>query len=178
MTDEQLVLEIVKNNNVILFEQLYDRFATKIYNKCLSFSKSEAEAEDLTQDIFLMLFVKLGSFKGKSKFSSWVYSFTYNFCVNYVNRNKERKIRDTSDALTYNLSEEQSEEAISEMRSEKLKKALSFIEPETKTLLLLKYQDNVSIKELTELLNISESAVKMRLKRAKVQIIKIYKKLP
>jgi len=178
MTDEQLVREIARNNNVMLFEQLYDRYAKRIYNKCLSFSKSEAEAEDLTQDIFLMLFVKLGSFKGKSKFSSWVYSFTYNFCVNYVNRNKERKIQDTSDSLTYNLSEEQAEEAIGEMRSEKLKRALSFIEPETKTLLLLKYQDNVSIKELTQLLEISESAVKMRLKRAKAQITKIYNKLP
>ena len=178
MTDEQLVHEIAKNNNAILFEQLYERYVKRVYNKCLGFSTSEAEAEDLTQDVFLSLFIKLGSFKGEAKFSSWLYSFTYNFCINYVNRNKEKKISDTSDAISFDLSEEQTDEVISEMRSEKLKKALSHVSPETKTLLLLKYQDDVTIKELTQLMKISESAVKMRLKRAKAEIIKTYNKLP
>lgn len=181
ITDEELVRKIVKSNNVLLFEIIYDRYAKAVYNKCYSFSKSAVEAEDLTQDVFLLLFVKLGSFKGRSKFSSWVYSFTYNFCVNYVNRNKGRKISDKSDSITNNsesLSNKFDDHTLFEMRSEKLKKALKLIEPEDKTLLLLKYQDDVSIKELTQLMKIGESAVKMRLKRAKARIIEMYNKLP
>lgn len=181
LTDEELVRKIVKSNNVMLFEILYDRYAKTIYNKCYGFSKSIAEAEDLTQDVFLMLFVKLGSFKGRSKFSSWVYSFTYNFCVNYVNRNKGRKISEKSESITdapERPSDKFDDSEIFEMRSEKLKKALQNIDPEDKTILLLKYQDDVSIKELTRLMNISESAVKMRLKRAKFRVVEIYNKLP
>lgn len=180
LTDEELVRIIVKNNNTLLFGELYDRFSKRVYNKCYGFSKSQKEAEDLTQDVFLQLFIKLGSFKGKSKFSSWVYAFTYNFCVNYVNRNRERKISDITDPISENESNiniANSEENIYEMQSEKLKTALELIEPEDKKLLLLKYQDGVPIKELTLLLEISESAVKMRLKRARTRILEIYKKL-
>jgi RNA polymerase sigma-70 factor (ECF subfamily) len=181
LTDEELVREIVKNNNTMLFATLYDRYSQVIYNKCYGFAKSAAEAEDLTQDVFLMLFVKLGSFQGRSKFSSWVYSFTYNFCVNYVNRNKGRKISDKSDSIAEQpnkLSVYLDDDSILEMRSHKLKKALEMIDPEDKTILLLKYQDDVSIKELSVLMDIGESAVKMRLKRAKARIAEIYNKIP
>ncbi len=181
LPDQELIYKIVKEKNTMLFEILYDRYAKVVYNKCYSFSKSDKEAEDLTQDVFLMLFIKLGSYSGKSKFSSWLYSFTYNFCVNYVNRNKERKIKDASAPIEDNehkLKIEVDDESIYSMRSDKLKKALELIDPEDKKILLLKYQDDVPIKELTELLGIGESAVKMRLKRAKARIVETYNKLP
>jgi RNA polymerase sigma-70 factor (ECF subfamily) len=152
-----------------------------VYNKCYGFAKSQKEAEDLTQDIFLMLFVKLGSFKGKSKFSTWLYSFTYNFCVNYVNRDKGRKISDKANTIEdteYKLSVEVTDENLLELQVEKLKNALELIEPEEKTLLLLKYQDGVSIRELESLMEISSSAIKMRLKRAKARVIETYNSLP
>ena len=180
LTDLELVERITKDNNTMLFGVLYDRYARMVYNKCYGFARSEDEAEDLTQDVFLMLFLKLKSFQGRSKFSSWLYSFTYNFCVNYVNRNKERKMSDQSspiDQSEYKLTEEISDESLFEMRSDKLKRALDLIDPEDKKILLLKYQDDVSIKELQELLEISESAVKMRLKRAKARIVETYNNL-
>lgn len=180
LTDLELVERITKDNNTLLFGVLYDRYARMVYNKCYGFARSEDEAEDLTQDVFLMLFIKLKSFQGRSKFSSWLYSFTYNFCVNYVNRNKERKMSDQSSPIEqseYKLTEEVSDESLFEMRSEKLKEALDLIDPEDKKILLLKYQDDVSIKELQELLEIGESAVKMRLKRAKARIVETYNNL-
>ena len=180
LTDLELVERITKDNNTMLFGVLYDRYARMVYNKCYGFARSEDEAEDLTQDVFLMLFIKLKSFQGRSKFSSWLYSFTYNFCVNYVNRNKERKMSDQSspiDQSEYKLTEEISDDSLFEMRSDKLKKALELIDPEDKKILLLKYQDDVSIKELQELLEVGESAVKMRIKRAKARIVETYNKL-
>ena len=70
LSDEDLVEAIVKTNNTLLFEILYDRYANLVYNKCYGFAKDADEAKDLTQDVFLKLFVKLASFKGKSKFST------------------------------------------------------------------------------------------------------------
>lgn len=179
-SDEELVKQIVANNDPMLFGKLYDRYAKMVYNKCYGFAKSEDEAEDLTQDVFLQLFIKLRTFKGKSKFSTWLYSFTYNFCVNYVNRNKQRKIQDNSiqvDSTEYKLSEEVPDESLYEMKTDKLKKAMELIPAEDKSILLLKYQDGASIKELVTLLEIGESAVKMRLKRAKERLLEIYKTL-
>lgn len=181
ISDEELVKKIVEKKDSTLFGVLYDRYSKMVYNKCYGFAKSQKEAEDLTQDVFLMLFVKLGSFKGNSKFSTWLYSFTYNFCVNYVNRDKGRKISDKSNDIAdteYKLSAEVTDESLLHLQVEKLKKALELIEPEDKTLLLLKYQDGVSIKELETLLEIGTSAVKMRLKRAKARVIETYNSLP
>jgi len=181
LTDEELVREIVRTKDAMLFGELYDRFSKKIYNKCLGFAKSQAEAEDLTQDIFLMLYIKLASFQGKSKFSSWVYSFTYNFCVNYVNRDMGRKISNESDSISNEgkqIANEVGDEEVLRLRSYKLKKALEYISAEDKKILLLKYQDGVSINELTKLLALSESAIKMRLKRAKARLMEVYKKIP
>lgn len=177
LTDEELVKKIIKDNNPMLFGRLYDRYATMVYNKCYGFARTKSEAEDLTQDVFLLLFVKLNTFKGNSKFSTWLYSLTYNFCANYVNRDKQKKIRDNSVPVedeNQNFSTDISDANLFQMKSDKLEKALKLIDPDDKTILLLKYQDGVSIKELTELMEISESAIKMRLKRAKARIIEIY----
>jgi RNA polymerase sigma-70 factor (ECF subfamily) len=177
LSDEELVRIILKQGNTLLFGIIYDRYSNKVFTKCSGFAHSEAEALDLTQDVFLNLYVKLGSFKERSKFSSWVYSLTYNFCVNYVNRNKARRIKDKSVRLEdqeYKLSDEVNDSNLFELRSDKLDKALGLIEPEQKTLLLLKYQDEVSIKELCALMELGESALKMRLKRARARIVEIY----
>ncbi len=181
LSDEELVEKIVDTNNTLLFGVLYDRYADRVYTKCRSFANSEDEAEDLTQDVFLTIYIKLGGFRGKSKFSSWVYSLTYNFCVNYVTRNKDRKIREQSktiDAEERQLAVEVEDRSFFQMRSDKLKSVLQKIPPEDRTLLLLKYQDDVSVKELCALLDLGESAVKMRLKRAKAKTLAIYNALP
>lgn len=178
LSDEDLVRDIVSSNDTLLFEILYDRYAKVVYNKCVGFSKSEDEAEDLTQDIFLKLFVKLNTFKEKSKFSTWLYAFTYNHCVNYVNRNTAKKIEkksvDAAKIEDTSYSQEEEDNSINQLKIEKLKEALELVSPEEKMILLLKYQDYLSIKELEGILNIGESAVKMRLKRAKEKLINVY----
>lgn len=177
LSDEDLIKTIVKTNDTLLFEVLYDRYSQMVYNKCLGFSKDEDEAKDLTQDVFLKLFVKLASFKGKSKFSTWLYAFTYNHCVNYVTRNTQKKIQRESIDIEIAETVEDGEFELynfHDMKVEKLKKALELIAPEEKMILLLKYQDYLSIKEIEDVLSISESAVKMRLKRAKDKLINVY----
>ena len=179
LTDEELVYKIIETNNSHLFAILYDRFSKVVYNKCYGFSKSKEEAEDLTHDVFIKLFVKLRSFKGNSKFSTWLYSFTYNFCVNYVQRNthkKKEKVTIVTDQIKENSDEvdEIDDNILFQLKSEKLAKALSLIDPSDKMILLMKYQDDMSIKEIQEVLEVGESAVKMRVKRAKAKVVKMY----
>lgn len=179
MSDEALVEAIVKTNDTLLFEVLYDRFASMVYNKCYGFANGEDEAKDLTQDVFLRVYVKLASFKGKSKFSTWLYSFTYNHCVNYVTRNTAKKIEKKSvsseNVDIQNIGEDvDSTHEFKNMKVEQLKKVMELISPDEKMILLLKYQDNLTIKELSEALDIGESAVKMRLKRAKDKLVQKY----
>lgn len=179
LTDEALVEAIIKTNDTLLFEVLYDRFSNLVYNKCYGFAKDEDEAKDLTQDVFLKLFVKLASFKGRSKFSTWLYAFTYNHCVNYVTRDTAKKIEKQSIDSDYleNIGEDvDNDKELVSMQVEKLKQVLELIAPEEKMILLLKYQDQLSIKEIATAMDLGESAVKMRLKRSKDKLVETYSK--
>ncbi|MDB2385279.1 sigma-70 family RNA polymerase sigma factor [Polaribacter sp.] len=181
LSDEDLVRKIVVNNNTKLFAVLYDRFSQTIFNKCYRFSNCREEAEDLTHDVFVHLYVKLKQFKGKSKFSTWLYSFTYNFCVNYTQRNsykKQERITVKNDNIAdIGFCEEADDSNIVVLKTKKLLKALDLIESSEKMILLMKYQDGMSIIEIKDFLNIGESAVKMRIKRAKAKLIEVYNKL-
>ncbi|MCB0465739.1 MAG: sigma-70 family RNA polymerase sigma factor [Aequorivita sp.] len=179
LDDSELISKIVAKNDTHLFAILYDRYAEPIYGKCLSFSKSAEEAQDLTHDIFIKLFLKLRTFKGESKFSTWLYSFTYNFCLNYIQRDKKKKQEKFTslEHENYTQKEEIPDEDIFQMKTEKLILSLNQIDPDDKMILLMKYQDDFSIAEIQKGLDLGESAVKMRLKRAKQRLINIYNSL-
>ncbi len=179
LDDLELVSKIVARNDTHLFAILYDRYAETIYGKCLSFSKSTEEAQDLTHDIFIKLFLKLRTFKGQSKFSTWLYSFTYNFCLNYVTRD-QKKAKEKFTPLAhenYAIEEEVSDEDIYLMKADKLMNSLEKIDPDERMILLMKYQDDFSILDIQNALDLGESAVKMRLKRAKEKLKLAYNKI-
>lgn len=181
LLDEELVENIIKTNNAKLFAELYDRFSETVYNKCYRFSNSKEEAEDLMHDVFVHLFVKLKTFKGNSKFSTWLYSFTYNFCVNYVQRNTYKK-QERVTVVTDNIKEgdflaEIDDSHLLSLKSKRLQIAMQLVDASERMILLMKYQDDMSIKEIQNHLNIGQSAVKMRIKRAKAKIVEVYNTL-
>ncbi|MGS2738822.1 RNA polymerase sigma factor [Sinomicrobium sp. M5D2P17] len=178
ITDEELVARIVQVNDTYWFGILYDRYARIVYYKCLSFTKSVEEAQDLTHDIFVLLFAKLKTFRGQSRFSTWLYSFVYNFCVNYMQRNlnKYRQVFVPTEDFTSEMAEIE-DEVIFELKEETLKNAMEDIDPDDKMILLMKYQDDFSVKDISITLEIGESAAKMRLKRAKHRLMELYNKI-
>lgn len=175
LSDEDVVREIVKTQNAALVEVLYERYADKVYRKCISFVKEESIAADLTHDIFIKVYTKLGSFKGTSKFSTWLYSITYNFCVDYIRKNKKTKTVSIDNEERVKDMEVETVDDLAHIKGARLKVLLERIKPEERMILLMKYKDDMSIKEIQEILQVSESAIKMRLKRAKEKIKQLYK---
>ena len=178
LTDELLVELIVSSKDPLLFKVLYERYIFKVFNTCLSFSNNNQEAEDICQDIFLKLLDKIHTFKGASKFSTWLYSFTYNHCVNYFHRNKAKKFEKNTSNIEQICNEviaqSSDEDLVQMIKLEKLNEALELIPFEDKQILILKYQEFKSVKDLMDLHNAGESAIKMRLKRAKEKLLGVY----
>jgi len=170
--DEELVRLYVETQRNLYFEELYDRYVDKVYRKCLSFVKNEAQAEDFTHDIFLRLVLKIGTFKEHAKFSTWLYSITYNYCMDQIKIIKKQA--ETTLEENFDLEQEYDNAELVEIQGQDLKKALQKIDPNERAMLLMKYQDDFSIKEIADTLNITESAVKMRLMRTKEKLRKIY----
>tara|TARA_R110002049_G_C8985791_1_gene548657 strand:- start:445 stop:684 length:240 start_codon:yes stop_codon:yes gene_type:complete len=75
------------------------------------------------------------------------------------------------------VEETTSDEEIFQLRIDKLLQAMELINASDKILLIMKYKDNFTLKEIMEIMEIGESAVKMRLKRAKSKLIEIYNKI-
>jgi RNA polymerase sigma factor (sigma-70 family) len=171
LSDEELVKLFISTQKNSYFEVIYDRYADKIYRKCYSFLRDSAKSEDFMHDIFLKLILNLSSYKENSKFSTYIYSITYNYCIDHIRQAK--KMQEVE--LEGDFEEEDSSWAeTKEMDAQKLNKALDSISTEEKTVILMKYQDDLSISEISEALKISESAVKMRLKRTKEKVRNFY----
>jgi len=179
LSDEELVVLIVQSQDDRHITQLYNRYSNKIYRRTISFVKDSATAEDLTHDIFMKILMNLASFKGNSKFSTWIYSITYNYCIDYLRKKqKERKQVNTysseSDELRESMEDVMEFESLRQIKTERLLELMNKVSVDDKMILLMKYQDNLSIKQIQSIFNISESAVKMRINRAKGKIKKLY----
>jgi RNA polymerase sigma-70 factor (ECF subfamily) len=175
ISDEELVRLYIETQKNIYFERLYERYADRIYRKCLSFTKDPLRAEDLTHDVFLKLVVKLSSFREQAKFSTWLYSITYNHCTDQLRSQKLRRevyIDDGWERLEIKSDEGLAEMA--EMEANQLERALHQLPPDEQAMLLMKYQDDISIREIADLNGLTESAVKMRLKRSRDKLRKHY----
>ena len=169
LSDENLIAAITQEGESNLFGLLYERYSDKVYRKCISFVRDEDIAKDMVQEVFTKVFTQLDKFKGKSRFSTWLYAITYNYCVEFYRKNNKYTTVDIDEGPDIADSGEEDKEFLM-FQVEQLKKAMEMVGSEDKTILLMKYQQNVSIKELMNHLNISESAVKMRLARARKRV--------
>lgn len=178
MSDNEIIKLHLANQSTTCFSILYNRYAGKIYSKCISLLKDEALAEDATQEIFTKIFINLSKFAERSKFSTWVYSITYNFCIDFLRRRKKHHnlFADSIERLP-DIPDEVVDESLFQMEVYQLKKVLEEIPVDDKAILLMKYQDELSIKEIAAILEKTDSAVKMRIKRAKAKAQLIRSKL-
>jgi RNA polymerase sigma factor (sigma-70 family) len=170
-TDEELVRLYVETQRNVFFEELYRRYSDKVYRKCVSFVKDQARAEDFTHDIFLKLIVRIGTFQESSKFSTWLFSITYNYCMDQIRINKKMAEEEIDEE--FDVEDDTYLEDV-ELESKNLRKAMEAIAPEEKAILVMKYQDDFSIKDIADTLKITESAVKMRLKRSREKLKQKY----
>jgi len=179
LTDEKLIEKATNDGDIDAFGIIYDRYHQRVFNKCIIFVKSKSLAEDLTHDIFLKAFTKLSQFDFKSKFSTWFYSLAYHQCIDQVRKMSYDKKTDyiemeAIEERRVKVTHTDSESKLLGVDVETLEKVLDKLLPNDKMILLMKYQDDMSIKELQQEFEIGESAVKMRLLRARERAVAIY----
>lgn len=175
-SDEEILTLILQTGDNNLFEVLRDRYHAKVVEKCMGLLKNRSLAQEFADDIFSKAFDNFDRLRNLASFSSWLYSISYNYCIDYLRLKKNLHYPewDQSNEITEIIDE--TEEEIADYDYDKLLTVLEQIHPEEKALLLMKYQDDLSIKDISRALRISESATKMRLKRAKARVLYKYKR--
>lgn len=168
LTDEQLVPAYQLSSATHSFETLYQRYLGKVYRTCLAFTNDTQAAQDYTQDIFLKVFHKLDSFEHQSSFSTWLYAIAHNYCLDQHRLSKRLPTEPLALDLVQTLAgsspftDDADEDQLRLMERQLAK--LPLLDGE---LLRLKYEQGLSIVALCQHYQLSESAVKMRLKRSR-----------
>ena len=90
-SSESEVIERLKLGDHAAFEEIYRRHRRRVYSVCVRVTHNSAEAEELTQDVFLRLFRKIGTFRGEASFGSWLYRVALN--VGLMHARHERLVQ-------------------------------------------------------------------------------------
>jgi len=83
---EQEVIHGAKQGDPDCFESLYNLHKRHVYALCFRITRNTAEAEDLTQEVFLQLFRKVATFRGDSAFSTWLHRVAVNVALMHLRR--------------------------------------------------------------------------------------------
>jgi len=181
MTDQQIVGEI-RNGNEEAFKELVEKNQEMIINVCYSFVHDKEDAMDIAQEVFIKSYNSIQKFQGKSKLSSWLYRIAVNKSLNFIRDNKRKKIFSSLDLLFENASEisdkieddtENTEESFEneEIRAA-LKKTIDELPKKQKVALTLNKFEELSYKEIAEIMDISVSETGVLINRAKSQLQK------
>ncbi len=139
----------------------------------------EALARDAVQDIFIKVFLNLSRFSEQSSFSTWLYSITYNFCIDIIRKKKKISLvlSDDIERIGDKPEAEVPDSVLLEMKHERLEKVLAQMHEGDRIILLMKYMDDMSIKDIADFFQKTESAIKMQIMRAKMKAQAIYENL-
>jgi RNA polymerase sigma-70 factor (ECF subfamily) len=96
-------LEVVKTEREtgadLTFERLYEMYRGRVFSTAYRMLSNRADAEDVTQDVFVKVFKKLGSFRGDSAVSTWIYRIAVNACLDFRRRRRLRQAVSLDDGL-------------------------------------------------------------------------------
>lgn len=160
------------------YRELYDRYKDRVYNVCYRITGNPTDALDASQETFGIVFRRVGEFRFQSRFSSWVYRIAVNASIDLRRRGRTRRIASLDavkdgravDGGRYELADTEGEmpsaAASRKELEEEIQHAIDRLSDKLRTIIVLRYNENLSYEEIAETLEISLGTVKSRLSRA------------
>ena len=166
MDIEQVIRQLQDSEELDLaaFELIVEEFKNRVFTVCYRMIGNIEDAKDISQDTFVEVFVKLKTLQEPGKFSAWIYKIVVNKCLNFLRKREKISPLFTVDILVTN---EKNEDFV---KRDSINHLLSKLNVEYRTVLILFYIEEKQIIEIADILDIGESAVKMRLKRARERL--------
>lgn len=160
------VVKEVKQGSVEEYRHIVQKFQNQIFRYCCHMLGSVEEAEDAAQEVFIKAYRKINGYKPGTSFSSWLYRIAYNHCVDLLRKRKfisyiplcESAVNDSCNPI---YSVENYEMA------QILRKALSALSPEDRTVLMLRILEEKSYEEIADILGKRPAAIRKKYERAK-----------
>ena len=140
------------------FTKTYDKYKNDVYRLALSYTKNIADSEDITQNVFIKYF-KNKEFVSDNKIKNWLIKVTINECKNILLSSWKKRI--------ISICGKEENIKLKEKEDQYIIDSIFKLQKKDRVLVYLYYYENYSVKDISELLNISVSNVKVRLHRSR-----------
>ena len=177
---EPIDLAVLQQKDKGAFAKVLDENADRIYRLALKMVGNPQDAEDILQDTFIKAFNNIDHFEGRSKISTWLYRIAVNESLMLLRRRKgntlplDKEIKtDQGDTIPRQIVDWcclPEKELISGESRRYIREAINTLSDANRAAFLLRDVEGLSTKEAAETLEISESALKVRLMRARMQL--------
>ena len=166
---DQEIIDSVRKGNDSDYSIIVNRYKNKAFSMLKRMLKNEFDAEEVLQDCFLKAFNSLGSFKGEAKFSTWFYRIAYNTALTRLSSKKRKTEAEMSSVEDhFNL---ESTDGFGEIEkkdvSELIQDTISKLPERYSAIITMFYLNEMSIEEISEVMGMTISNVKVMLHRSR-----------
>ncbi len=171
----QDTLERAAQGDLEAFELVYKSASGFVYNVALRVTRNSADAEEVTQDVFMKIYRGLKGFGFRSSFKTWVYRITVNTAINSFRRSAQKEnVHMDYDSIAESLpgNTTTADAAIQHDNEAALNVLLELLNPEYRACLVLREIEGLSYQEIADSLRVPVNTVRSRLKRAREALVR------
>jgi RNA polymerase sigma-70 factor (ECF subfamily) len=167
------------------FEQLVEKYQDMVFSHALRMCGNRADAEDISQEVFIRLYRSLSTFRGEAALSTWIYSVTANLCIDFARKSLRRRTwpfsayENEEGELIFDLPDSSSlpENVFEKIElASEIAEALMILKPAFRQIIVLRDINGLSYEEIAAALKIPVGTVRSRLARARAKLCDILKK--
>jgi RNA polymerase sigma-70 factor (ECF subfamily) len=158
----------LKKGSAEAFHILYTKYQNKVYRFCLRLLEDEALAKDAFQETFIRIYEHRQEFHGES-FTAWLFTIARHTCLNQI---RTRKEHESFDEFYHGYRYEGDSDVA---MKDQIENAIKILPVAMKEALLLREYEELSYKEVADILGIDESLAKVRVHRARIILRKLLK---
>jgi RNA polymerase sigma-70 factor (ECF subfamily) len=190
--DGALLAERCRKGDASAWSELVQTQNRRIYALCFRFTGNAADAQDLTQDVFIKVHKNLASFDlSKGSFQTWLTTLARNLLVDHFRRSRNDRATDSIDAnweqteddhppLSNRLedgSPSPHSSAVSRQTAAIVQQALTRLSPELREAVILRDLQDLDYKEIAQVLNVPEGTVKSRISRGRAELARLLERI-
>jgi len=173
--EEKLIKSAVKGNSSA-FGELFDHYQPMIYRFIAVKVSRREEAEDLTHQVFMSAWQKIKSYQHRGfPFSSWLYQIARNQVVDHYRARKNETSIDAIDPEHFAVTASAEFALPMKLQMETVREAMHQLKPDYEDIIILRFIEDISLKECAAILKKTEGAIKLMQHRAMNELKKILK---
>lgn len=171
MPQDYEIVENVLKGEIEMYELLMIKYEELIKSIVYGMVYNEEVTKDITQEIFLKVYKKLKQYDSGYSFKSWLTRLAKNHTIDYLRKTKYNTSLNEVNPSNYSYADE--DLTLKEEMKLQLEKAMLKLDEENRMLLYLKYHENYSNTELSDIMNIPMKNIRLKVFRAKERLKKI-----